>query len=85
MTEDLKPAIIDALLSVAPEVDPPVIDPATDLREQFDLDFMDFLNFVIALHERFRVEIPETDYPLLASLDGAADYLRKKLPGSTAR
>jgi acyl carrier protein len=39
---------------------------------------MDFLNLIIALHERFGVDIPETDYPQLASLDGALGYLREK-------
>ena len=78
MTEALKPAIVNALTSVAPEIDPATIDPAIDLREQFDLDSMDFLNFIIALHERFGVDIPETDYPQLASLDGALGYLREK-------
>ncbi len=82
MTAELKPTILDALTSIAPEIDPATIDAADDLREQFDLNSMDFLNFVIALHERFGVDIPEADYPQLASLDGAERYLRERLPAS---
>jgi acyl carrier protein len=81
--DDIKPAVIDALTGVAPEIDPATIDPALDLREQFDLDSMDFLNFVIALHERFGVDIPEAEYPSLASLDGAMAYLEAKLATQT--
>jgi acyl carrier protein len=55
-----------------------VVDPAESLREQLDLDSMDFLNFVIGVHKRLGGEIPEADYPKLASLDGAMAYLRAK-------
>ena len=72
MTDDLKTVLLDALTSVAPE-----IDPARDLREQLDLDSMDFLNMMIALHERLGVDIPEADYPQLASLDAAVRYLER--------
>ena len=44
-------------------------------REQLDLDSMDVLNFVIALHAARGVEIPEADYPKLATLDGCVDYV----------
>jgi acyl carrier protein len=77
MTEDLKTALLDALVSVAPEIDPATVDPARDLREQLDLDSMDFLNVMIALHERLGVDIPEADYPQLASLDAAVLYLER--------
>ncbi len=55
------------------------LDPAGDLREQTDLDSMDFLNLVIGLHQTLGVEIPEADYPRLATLDGLAAYLAAKL------
>ena len=45
---------------------------------------MDFLNFVIALHRRFGVEIPEADYPKLATLDGCVDYLGSATPSRSA-
>jgi acyl carrier protein len=46
---------------------------------------MDFLNFVIALHNKFGVEIPETDYPKLSTLNGAAEYLGTARSGASSR
>ena len=61
----------------APEADPATLDGGEDMREALDLDSMDFLNFVIALHKRSGVEIPESDYSKLFTLDGAVAYLRR--------
>jgi acyl carrier protein len=72
---ELRQVILRVLGEIAPEADPERIDPKTSLRDQLDIDSMDFLNFVIALHEALDVDIPEVDYPKLSSLDGAADYL----------
>ena len=44
-------------------------------RDQLDIDSMDFLNFVIALHEKLHLEIPETDYPKLTTLNGCMEHL----------
>lgn len=74
--ETVRDTILDVLGSIAPEADPDTIDPAEPLREQLDLDSVDFLNFVVGLHERLGVEIPEADYGKLASVDGAVAYLR---------
>jgi acyl carrier protein len=49
------------------------------LCEQIDLDSMDLLNLVIAIHEATGVDIPEADYPEMASLDGCAAYLRSRI------
>ena len=49
--------------------------PDVDFRDQLDIDSMDFLNFVIALHASLGVDIPETDYPKLATLNGCVEYL----------
>ncbi len=73
--EDLNRAVVDALASVAPEIDRTAIRAGVSFRDQLDLDSMDFLNFVLALHERLGVDIPEVDYPHLRSLDSAVDYL----------
>jgi acyl carrier protein len=66
--------ILTVLASVAPELDPGVLDPRINFREQVDFDSLDFLNFVIGLHKIFGVDIPEGDYPKLYSLAGCVDY-----------
>jgi acyl carrier protein len=72
---ELRATILDALLSVAPDVDAAALDPARKFREQFDFDSMDYLSFATALHARLGVDVPEADYPKLASLDGCVEYL----------
>jgi len=67
--------VLDVLGRIAPEADLGTIDPGEPLREQLDLDSVDFLNFVIGLHERLGIDIPEADYGKLASIDGAVAYL----------
>jgi acyl carrier protein len=59
----------------APEVDFATVDPQGDLREQLDIDSLDFLNALIAIQERTGVEGPESDYALVATLEAAAAYL----------
>lgn len=76
MTKDeIRATVLQALGAIAPEADPSRLRPDTALRKQLDLDSMDVLNFVIALHTALGVEIPETDYPKLATLDGCVEYL----------
>lgn len=77
--ETLRATVLDALLGVAPDVDATTLDPATPFREQFDFDSMDHLNFVIALHHSLGVDVPEADYPQLATLDGCVAYLTRAL------
>lgn len=67
--------VIDALTQVAPEVDPATLNDAVPLRDQVDIDSMDFLNLVIALTDATGVQIPEADYPLLQSVDDIVGYL----------
>jgi acyl carrier protein len=78
--EDIRGAVLAALTSVAPEIDPQTLGPTTVFRQEFELDSMDFLNFVIALHEALGVDIPEADYGRLATIAGAVDYLAGRLP-----
>jgi len=73
--EQMRDVVIGALTEVAPDIDPAVIDPDTDLAEQLDIDSMDFLNVVVAIHERTGIEIPERDYPKLSTLSDAVAYL----------
>ena len=76
MTRDeLQMTVLHVLGRIAPEADPEQLRSDVSFREQLDMDSMDFLNFVIALHKELHVEIPEKDYPKLASLHGCVDYL----------
>lgn len=75
---DIRATIRDELARLAPEIDFEALDPATDIREQADLDSMDFLNLVTALHQLLGVDIPDTDAAKLATINGAVAYLTRK-------
>lgn len=76
MTRDeIRATVLRVLGEIAPEADPASLKPDVGFREQLDLDSMDVLNFVIALHGALGVEIHEADYPRLATLDGCVEYL----------
>jgi acyl carrier protein len=82
MTDDeIRGAVFHALSEVAPEADPAELEPDVPLRDQLDIDSMDFLNFVIALDKELGVAVPETDYPKLATLDGCVAYLAARTGG----
>jgi acyl carrier protein len=79
MTEaELRKIVLDTLGDIAPEADLSALPPGRDLREELDIDSMDFLNFVIALHEKLGVDIPEADYPQLVTVDRAVGYLMER-------
>lgn len=75
MSDELKPKLLSLLTDVAPDVDPASVDANADFRDQFDFDSMDQLNFAIAVHKAFNIEIPEADYPKLASLAKCVAYV----------
>jgi len=79
MQEELSKVVQEELNNIAPEVDLTTVDPAADLREAIDIDSMDFLNFVTALHHRIGIDIPEIDYPKLITLSGAVAYLAARM------
>ena len=81
---DIRAIVLRALGEVAPEADLGRIRPAVSFRDQLDLDSMDFLNFVIAVHHALRVDIPESDYPKLTTLDGCVAYLASLSPAPRA-
>lgn len=79
MTEaQIRQIVHQALSNVAPEVDVNAIDPAKDMRDQIDIDSVDFLNFVIGLHKELGIEIPDSDVSNLVTLDGCVGYLMSK-------
>lgn len=77
--EALRQAVLDALSTVAPELDAATLRPDEPLREQLDLDSFDFLQCIVALDHTLGVSIPEGDYGQLATLDGFVDYLARRL------
>ena len=80
MTEsEIRQIVQQALNNVAPEVDVNTIDPAKDIRDQIDIDSVDFLNFVIGLHKELNVEIPDADVAKLTTLNGCVSYLAAKV------
>jgi len=83
MTEaEIKQVVREALSNVAPEVDFNAIDPGKDLRDQIDIDSVDFLNFVIGLHKALNIEIPDADVAKLTTLNGCVNYLLDRTAGS---
>ncbi len=77
--DEIRAAVLDALGSVAPEADLEHLKPDVNFREQLDIDSMDFLNFVIALHNDLGIEIPEKDYPRLFTLNRSVEYLSQAM------
>lgn len=76
MTRDeIRAIVLRTLGEITPEADLSTLEPDVSFRDQLDVDSMDLLNFVIALHAVLHVDIPEADYPKLATLDGCVDYL----------
>jgi acyl carrier protein len=77
--DEIAKAVLKALGSVVPELKPGEISPALPLRDQVDIDSMDFINFVVAIDEALGVAVPEADYGELATLDACVAYLERAL------
>jgi len=79
MTKDeTKQVVLDIIGDIAPDEDISNLKPDVRLRDQMQLDSMDFLDIVMELRKRHNIEVPEADYIHLASLDSCADYLTPK-------
>ena len=75
---DMKQTIFDVLGTIAPEVEPDDVDPTANLQDELDIDSMDFLNFMMGLHKKTGVDIPEKDYAKVSTLNDCVDYLMAK-------
>ncbi len=73
--KQLKKEILAALLEVAPEINAKTLDHEKNFRDQYPLDSIDFLHFVLNIEKRLGVKISEIDYPKLSSLNGSLKYL----------
>jgi acyl carrier protein len=81
-TNELQSQVVLALTTVAPEIESSTFDADASLRDQVDLDSMDFLRFIVELHTRVGVDIPEADYGRLTSVRAIAEYLQSRVsPG----
>lgn len=78
---EARQAVLAELRQIAPEADPSSLEDDVEFREQFDIDSMDFLNFITGLHSRTGVDVPEEDYPQLATLAGCVAYLVRHTGG----
>lgn len=85
MSDDEILAIIrDELGRLAPEVDFAAAARDQPIQREFDIDSMDFLNFITALHERLGVNVPEADYAKVATIAGAQTYVAQRTRGQSA-
>jgi len=76
--EECKKIVLDIIADIAPDEDLGDVKPDVRLRDQLDLDSMDFLDIVMELRKQHGIEVPEEDYMQLASLDSCAEYLTPK-------
>lgn len=76
---EIRAAVIRALKRIAPEADANTLRPDVRIRDQVEIDSMDFLNFVIELDHEVGVDVPESDYAQIETLDKAAAYLAKRV------
>jgi len=79
--QEIRAAVIGVLKSIAPELEEAELAPERPLRDQIDLDSMDWLNVIVALHERLQVEIPESDYAKLTTLEAVVAYIGARRAG----
>jgi acyl carrier protein len=75
---NVRQIVIDIISDIAPDEDVTGLDDKKSLREQLDLDSMDFLDIVMELRKRHKVEVPQEDYPKLATLESCVAYLSPK-------
>ena len=77
--EEIRTAVMDILEDIAPDEDLTNLDDATAFRDQLELDSMDFLDIVMELRKRYRVQVPEEDYNHLSSMNSTVEYLTPKM------
>lgn len=76
--DEIRAVVVAELSNIAPEMDIAAIKSDADLREALDIDSMDFVNFITALHQKLGIDIPERDYSKLFTLASAVRYLEQR-------
>lgn len=80
MTQDeIRATVLRVLGKIAPEADLSTLDPRTSMRDELDIDSVDFLNFAVGLNKELGIDIPDADVPKLASIDGCVTYLLSRI------
>ena len=82
---EIKKAVLEILSDIAPDEDLSNLKEAVPFREQLEMDSMDFLDIVMELRKRYRVQIPEEDYGELASMAGTVKYLEPLMKDVTPK
>jgi acyl carrier protein len=77
---EIRAGVLGIIKSIAPELEESELKADRPLRDQIDLDSMDWLNVLVAVHERLHVDIPEADYGKLVTLNDIIAYLGKRVP-----
>ena len=77
--DDIRDALLEIIEDIDEDANLDVLVPGQSLQDQLDLDSMDFLDIVMELRKRYKLQIPEEDYPELATLDSCINYLEPKL------
>ena len=76
---DIREAILELLSDITPDEDLSELKEDVPFREQLELDSMDFLDIVMELRKRYRIQIPEEEYPKLASMKSTVEYLEPRM------
>jgi acyl carrier protein len=79
VNDDIRATVLRILHQVAPDVDPAALNPAVPIQDQVDIDSVDFMNIMVGIEQELGVDVPERDYPKVASLDGCVAYLESRL------
>ncbi len=82
--EETHAAVLDIIQTIVPDEDLSALNDDEALRDQIDLDSMDFLDIVMELRKLYKVQVPEEDYPNLASMAGCVTYLQPLLADATS-
>jgi acyl carrier protein len=77
--EEIRKAIYDIISGIVPDEDLSNLDDNQIIRDQIELDSMDFLDIVLELRKRYKADVPEEDYPKLATINSCVEYLEPKL------
>jgi acyl carrier protein len=80
VSTDIRATVLAVLGRIAPEADLGSLPDDVDLREELDIDSIDFLNLMVGIYESLGVDVPEEDYPQCVTLAGCVAYLTPRLP-----